>query len=158
MNAANEQIELAKTLAYNYVFRGVAREALMGLAATAEIRLYDGGEVIVRQFEVNDDLIVILSGAAVIRTFGGDTLAEFGPGSILGEMSLVDSQPRSATVVTRHATSVAVLNAEVLRGMMDDNAEVKAVIMANLSRVLSRRLRTMNDRFDEHSKPLARVR
>ncbi|MFK4996460.1 hypothetical protein ACI39X_27335 [Klebsiella pneumoniae] len=77
---------------------------------------------------------------------------------MLGEMSLVDSQPRSATVVTRHATSVAVLNAEVLRGMMDDNAEVKAVIMANLSRVLSRRLRTMNDRFDEHSKPLARVR
>lgn len=158
MNALNDQMELAKTLSYNYVFRGVRKEALHGLAATADIRVFDGGDVIVRQFETNDDLIVLLSGGAKIKSFSGETVAEFGPGSILGEMSLIDSQPRSATVVACHKTIAAVLSADVLRGMMNDDPEVRATIMTNMSKVLSRRLRTMNERFDEHSKPLAYAR
>lgn len=158
MNATTEQMELGKTLAYNYVFRGVRREALYGLAATAEIRVFEGGDIIVRQFEHSDDLIVLLEGSARIKSFSGETVAEFGPGSILGEMALVDSQPRSATVVACHKTVVAVLSASVLRGMMDDDFEVKATIMTNMSKVLSRRLRTMNERFDDHAKPLAYAR
>lgn len=63
-----------------------------------------------------------------------------------------------ATVVACHKTVVAVLSASVLRGMMDDDFEVKATIMTNMSKVLSRRLRTMNERFDDHAKPLAYAR
>ena len=158
MNAINEQMELAKTLSYNYVFRGLRREALYGLAATADIRVFDGGDILVRQFEHSDDLIVLLEGAARIKSFSGETVAEFGPGSILGEMSLIDNQPRSATVVACHKTVAAILSADVLRGMMNDDSEVKATIMTNLSKVLSRRLRSMNERFDEHAKPLAYAR
>ena len=151
-------MDITKTLAYNYVFRGVSKQALATLAMSAEIRTYEGGDVLVRQFERRDDLMVLLEGQALIKSFSGEIVAEFGPGSILGEMSLIDHQPRSATVVACHRTVAAILSADVLRGMMDDDPEVRATIMTNMSMVLSRRLRTMNERFDEHSKPLALAR
>jgi CRP/FNR family transcriptional regulator, cyclic AMP receptor protein len=140
-----ERRDLAKTLSENYVFRGVAREALAGLAATAAVRTYRGGDTIVRQYDRGRDIYLILTGAASVKSPTGEAIVEFGPGSVIGEMSLIDDQPRSATVLAIGTTEVAELNGSVLYAMME-NPEIRATIMTNMSRVLSRRLRLMNER------------
>lgn len=142
-------MELARQLAYNYVFRGLPRKVVAGLAALAVERRFRGGDVIVRQFEQSDDLYVILEGSAKIRDFHGDEMTEFGPGSVVGEISLIDEQARSATVVAVGGTLCAVIPASMIRSMMDTDAETKATIMANLSRLLCRRLRSTNQRLTE---------
>lgn len=139
------KMELAKQLSYNYIFRGLSREVVAGLAAMALERRYQGGDVLVRQFESSTDLFIIMEGTARIKDYRGDTVAEFGPGSVVGEMSLIDEDTRSATVVAAGPVSVAVIPASVLKGMMESDPEIKGTIMGNLSKVLCRRLRTTND-------------
>jgi len=140
-----DTLDLARTLGYNFLFRGVPQQHMRALACTAEIRIFSGGDVIVRQFERGDDLYIILTGEASIKSFQGDEMATFGPGSVIGEMALVDEAPRSATVIARGTTEVAVISGNVVRGLLLD-PEIRATVMTNLSRLLSRRLRSMNSR------------
>ena len=111
--------DLAKTLSYNYVFRGLPRDVVAGFAAIADVRSYLGGDVLVRQFDYNSDVMILLEGQARIKSFSGETIAEFGPGSIVGEISLIDEQPRSATVVAIGNVQAAVIPAKMFRGMLD---------------------------------------
>ena len=81
MELQPNRIQLAKVLSNNFVFRGVSREAIAGLAATAEVRDFKGGDTIVRQFERNSDLIILLSGMAKVHVMHGEDIAELGRGA-----------------------------------------------------------------------------
>ena len=146
-------MELAKQLSNNYIFRGLPREVVAGMAAVAAVRRYDGGTTLVRQFDNDSDLYIILEGGARIRDYHGETLAEFGPGSVIGEMALIDENTRSATVVATGPTIAAVIPASYLKGIMTDDPTVNAKIVTNISRVLCRRLRTSNERVSHLDEP-----
>lgn len=141
-------MELAKAIRNNYVFRGVSKQVVNTIAGLAVVRKFEPGDVLVREFEFRGDLIVILEGEAVVKSFGGDLLAEMGPGSVAGEISLIDEQPRSATVVATKKGEAAILNAEALRGVLEMDPQAASLILTNLCRVLCRRLRSMNVHVD----------
>ncbi|MEA2553501.1 MAG: family transcriptional regulator, cyclic receptor protein [Fimbriimonadaceae bacterium] len=143
--------DLARTLRYNYIFRGLTREVVSGIAALASIRTYKGGDILVRQFERNSDLIIILEGTARIRSLDGDTIAEFGPGSIVGEIALIDDQPRSATVAAMHNVKAAIIPSKALHDYMDMDPSVGKIVMTNIARVLCRRMRSMNAQTSSHA-------
>ena len=150
--------DLAKTLRYNYIFRGLSRDVIAGIAALADIRGYRGGDVIVRQYDHNSDLIILLDGSARIKSVDGDTIAEFGPGSIVGEIALIDDEPRSATVTAIGDVRAAVIPSSQLHAVMDMDPEVGKVIMTNIARVLCRRMRTMNAHQASHTPRHTHVR
>lgn len=104
--------------------------------------------MVVRQFEHSQDLLVILSGEVRVKGFQGEDLATLGAGSVLGEISLVDCSPRSATVLSKGETMAAVIPADKLLDLMNRDVEVKAAIYENLSRLLCSRLRTSNIQLD----------
>jgi CRP/FNR family cyclic AMP-dependent transcriptional regulator len=141
-------MDLAKTLSYNYIFRGLSKGVINGLAGSAIITNFRGGDTLIRQFDHKSDLILILEGEALIRSFSGELLSEIGPGSIIGEIALIDEQPRSATVVAKGDMVGAVFHADAFRGMLDTDPKTAAVIYGNLARVLCRRLRSMNVQLD----------
>lgn len=141
-------MQLSKVLSYNYAFRGVPEGAIAFLAAMADVRRFDGGTPLVRQFDRCRDLYLILEGEAVTRTFNGDVVARFGPGSLVGEMSLLDGDTRSATVTCVGHVKVAILRAWHVDSVMESDPEVAKTILQNLSKVLCRRLRTMNDQLE----------
>lgn len=149
-------MELARTLSYNYIFRGLPKEVVAGIAAMAAVRDYMGGDTIVRQFDRSSDLFVILEGYALIKSYRGETVAEFGPGSVIGEVALIDEQPRSASVVARGPVKAAIISKQVLQGMMDTDPETARTLLMNISRVLCRRLRSMNA-VVEDSRPVAKI-
>lgn len=142
---------LARALRYNYVFRGLSQDVIAGIAALADVRTYLGGDVIVRQFDRNSDLIILLEGNARITGMDGETIAEFGPGSVIGEIALVDDEPRSATVTAMHEVKVAVIPSRALRAVMDMDPHIGKVVMTNIARVLCRRMRTMNANSESHA-------
>ena len=143
--------DLAKTLRYNYIFRGLPKDVVAGIAALADIRGYRGGDVIVRQYDHNSDLIIILEGTARIKSNDEQTIAEFGPGSIVGEIALIDDEPRSATVTAVGDVKAAIISSKQLHAVMDMDPSVGKVIMTNIARVLCRRMRTMNAHQESHS-------
>jgi CRP-like cAMP-binding protein len=143
-----EDLELRKLLARNYVFRGLPDTVIATLAGLAVKRPFASGEVLVERFGPGTDLFVLLEGTACIHASGGGTIAEFGPGSIIGEISLVDQQPRSATVEATTAGTAAVIPLSALRGAIKMDPGIGLAIMSNIAHVLCLRLRHMNEIVD----------
>lgn len=141
-------MELPQALRDNYLFRGLSDSHIDDILAITDTREYMGGDTIVRQFGKDSDLMIVLKGLAQIKTFSGDTIAEVGPGSVLGEISLLDQEPRSATVVSSGPSKVAVIPAEKLRLMMRHDMGMRCVMLENLARLICQRLRTANVQLD----------
>src|SRR5262245_3069291 len=58
---------------------------------------YDAGDVLVAQGDPGDTFLVITTGRATVDV-DGSTVRDLGPGDFLGEISLIDGGPRTATV------------------------------------------------------------
>ena len=141
-------IELPQALRDNYLFRGLSSKHIDEIMAITSVRKFEGGDTIVRQFDRNTDLMIMLQGLAYIKTFGGDTIAEVGPGTVLGEISLCDDEPRSATVVSSGNSVMAVIQSEALKNLMKHDLGMRCVMMENLARLICQRLRTANVQLD----------
>jgi len=132
----------------NYLVCGLPDEAMEEVWGLAIQETHLARETLIRINEKSSDLYVILDGQVHVMTADGDILAEPGPGSVLGEMGLIDDRPRSAEVVCVSLTKVAKLPAKELRTYMSTNTKVGFTILANLARVLSGRLRQADLKID----------
>jgi CRP-like cAMP-binding protein len=63
----------------------------------AEVRAFSGGEAVIREGDKGDELFIVLAGKVKVLR-GGAVLTTLGSGEHFGEMSLIRSVPRSATV------------------------------------------------------------
>lgn len=141
-------MDIIEAIRFNYLFRGLTKEQIERIAGIVEQRKLDGGDVMVRQFDRDTDMMIIVSGGARIKSFSGESLAEVGPGSVIGEVSLVDDQPRSATVVAVGTTVVAVIPGKRLAELVNEDVSLKAQLVLNIGKVLCQRLRTANVQLD----------
>ncbi|HXH59933.1 MAG TPA: cyclic nucleotide-binding domain-containing protein [Fimbriimonadaceae bacterium] len=125
----------------NYLVSGLSDEKIAEVAALAENGCKLAGEPLIEKGDKSGDLFVILDGTVNVFTAKWDKISESGPGSVLGEVALVDAGPRSASAVCKGLVHFARLPAKELRAYMAANKDVGFVMLANLSRVLSMRLR-----------------
>jgi CRP-like cAMP-binding protein len=121
--------------------RGLSEEGVSKIAELADTKQFQGGDTIVRQFDKNSDLIIVLEGSAHIKTFNDELISEVGTGSLIGEISLVDEQPRSATIRSIGGTKVAIVPAAKLRTLIESDHEVAAAVYRNIAQTLCTRLR-----------------
>ena len=68
-------------------------------------------------------------------------LAELGPGSVVGEMGVLDQEPRSVTVTALTAVETLELDAPTLAQVLVDHPEAATALL----RILSRRLRNTDE-------------
>lgn len=109
---------------------------------------YVPGEDIIVEGTPNGKIRFILEGrAAVLRN--KIILSEFSEGDVFGEMEVLDVMPSAATIkALTHITLMSISN-KSLRGIYKADAPAFAIIIMNLARDLSRRLRKMNERLTE---------
>ena len=80
------------------VFSDLSDDALQSIASlAAEVSVPEGKEL-VREGDYSYDVLAIEEGSARVER-GGDTVAELGPGDVIGEMGVLERSQRSATVV-----------------------------------------------------------
>ena len=79
------------------LFRGCPRKELAAIARVTYPVTMAAGTVLCRQGQRGDEAFVIIDGQAV-ATVDGTEVARLGPGSVCGEMALLDGGGRSATV------------------------------------------------------------
>jgi CRP-like cAMP-binding protein len=79
-------------------------------------RSFQRGSLMFIEGESSTEMFIIRSGLVrILKQEGENTieLAQLGPGSVLGELSLLDHQPRSATAQVVEDTSVTVIDEEL---------------------------------------------
>ena len=78
-----------------------------------------------------------------------DQVGEIGPGDTLGEMSMIDGEPRFATCVAVEPSLIAVLSRDALAIIILEQPMLGAKILMQLSVMLSQRLRQTSLRLAE---------
>lgn len=120
-------------------------ETLISRIRTEEV---PAGTAIMRQGERGDRLYCIVAGEVEIMrasTAGTATcVARLGPGETIGEMELIDMQPRSATVVAHSACLLYGLALRDILALQREDLPAFTLVVMNLARDLSRRLRRMD--------------
>jgi SulP family sulfate permease len=110
--------------------------------------VYEPGRVIFREGETGKELYIIAKGAAsayLHQANGGDIrLASFAPGTVFGEIAILDGGPRSATVVTNGELVCYVLPDKEFKLLSAQDPAVAIKLLTNLGRELSRRVRQAN--------------
>lgn len=132
----------------NYLVRGLTPEQIGEIAAMATTKQYRALDRIITAGTSSAELYVILSGKVRVHLPWGDMLAEPGPGSVLGEMALIDAQPRSADVVCVGDVEAAVFDAQALRKHLNAHRDIGFTVLVNLAQVLSGRLRDSNAKIE----------
>ena len=138
-----------QTFKKNYLCSGLTDEQVQEIVDLATLRRLTAQEQLIKAGEQSSDLYVVMNGRVNVLTPDGDKLSEIGPGSVLGEISLIDARPRTADVICIGLVDVAVIPAGELRLRMNQNREWGFIVLANLSRVLAGRLRQANEKIDE---------
>jgi len=134
-----------EVLARSGIFQGVDPEAAEALAKEMETVEYRKGDVIFNEGEPGDSLYIVLSGKVKLGRRAADgrqnLLAVMGPSDMVGELSLFDPGPRTATATAVTDTRMARMRKGALRPWLSNRPE----IAEQLLRVLARRLRRTND-------------
>ncbi|MDR3689195.1 MAG: cyclic nucleotide-binding domain-containing protein [Fimbriimonas sp.] len=133
----------------NYLVVGLSDEDIAKVAELAKLEVVSRGHEIVKLGARDPDLYIILDGIAMVYRKGGALLGERGPCSVIGEISLVDNQPRSAYVISKASLTYAHIDGRVLRQFMYQNKEIGFIMLSNLARVLSMRLREASETIED---------
>ena len=128
------------------LFGALSDEVLGNLARTLATQRLAAGEVIFREGDAAHCLYVLLDGEVEVtkRSRAGAVehrVAILGPADCFGEMSLIDVQPRSATVRAIAPTRVLRVDSEDIDRLYRQDLKSYALVTLNIARDLSRRLR-----------------
>ena len=127
------------------LFRGLSKDQMDWVGARLYSRRYPANSMIITAQQPGEVVYVILSGTVKIHVeqpSGVDVvLAILGAGDIVGEMSLIDSAGRSASVVTLEDSELLWMSGETFQ----ESLHTIPLIAKNLVRILSSRVRLANE-------------
>ena len=137
------------------VFAGLSEAALTVLAQAVDEVEYDAGEIVVREGEPGNRMFIILSGSVEVVKYLGEpretALDVMRAKNFLGEMSIVDSVVRSASVRALEKSRLFTLKGIDLYHLFKRFPEQYAIVILNIARDLARRLRALDEKFSATS-------
>src|SRR5262249_58279121 len=128
----------ASLLAALPLFRPVTVEQRDLLLDSATDQTFTAGHVLIRESDPPDRLFVILSGRVRVLEVASDSpveliVGELGVGEILGELSVLRNQPRSATVVAIERTHCLVIRQTNFLKVLQNSAELAVSLLRMLA-------------------------
>jgi CRP-like cAMP-binding protein len=117
------------------LFSRLSKKSLKQLAAVCVPRNYPANTVMMREGATGLGLFLITSGS--VEIFKGDgnervSLATVGPGDLLGEMALIDEQPRSASAVSLQPTECLLITRDGFRTLVKKDLEIVWALVPEL--------------------------
>jgi CRP-like cAMP-binding protein len=136
------------------IFAGLQTQALQLLLEHTVEQEYPPGDVIVREGEKSNSMFVIASGSVkVCKDFGtpGEiVLATLGPKNFFGEMCIIDTLPRCATIQTNEPSTVFDISSRAFYHLYKAMPSQHSILVTNIARDLCRRLRHLDELFAAH--------
>jgi CRP-like cAMP-binding protein len=118
------------------MFAGIPGYVLASVAEVMEEVELEASETFIEEGAVGDCLYIVVDGRVQVHTRGQDLLT-IGSGQIVGELAMLDPEPRSASVSTLEDTFLLCLTKEPFDEVMADHPEIAAGVI----RALCQRIR-----------------
>jgi CRP/FNR family transcriptional regulator, cyclic AMP receptor protein len=122
------------------LFQGMSDRSVETIAGLAFETDFPEGAALVREGEPGDRFLIIRNGSAVVDQ-GGRTLRHLGAGDFVGEISLIDGSPRSATVTATAPVAALCIDRDGFTRLMDEFPSIRH----DLLNALTQRVRTNPD-------------
>jgi CRP-like cAMP-binding protein len=129
------------------IFKELRDDFLVRLASVMDELSFPKEYTIFTEGQEGRALYIVVSGRVRVH-LGNRDLAELDEGACFGEMSLFDSEPRSASITTLEPCDCLVLTQQQLYDAIDETPG----IAVNIIRLLSRRIRELNRKSQELEK------
>jgi CRP-like cAMP-binding protein len=123
----------------SYMFSRLSDERLAEVNLSLETRELAAGEVLFNMGDPGDELFIVQEGQVAIYAPNKDNPGQekpiriFRAGGILGEMALIDSQPRSLSARTLEPSRVLVLGGKHFRYFVEQDSNIAFAVMYGLS-------------------------
>lgn len=141
-------MDINKLLRRVELFEGLTDDDLREVAAICTQRQFKDGDVLAKQGEVGRELYIVSDGLVEVAVSERTTprvVVNLGAGQLIGEMSLVDRGPRSATVkAIQDPTIVQVIQHDEFQTLCQRNTRIGYLVMLNIAADLSFKLRHRN--------------
>lgn len=106
-----------------------------------------GGDVLIREGKAIESVVLLLSGKMAVCIEGAGEVAQLASGDFIGEMSLVDSAPPSATVIAKRDCAALFIDKQRLQRKLTDDVAFASRFYRALAILLSDRLRATEKRM-----------
>jgi len=126
------------------MFSGLSPEDLEKIAEVAEEFLYFNEDLLCSEGEPGNTLFIIATGKVDVVKKTGDTqsvIATRNEGEFVGEMAILESAPRSATLKAKGNVRVLVIDGDAFHAILFDRPEVAVAVLRNMST----RVRELNE-------------
>ena len=124
--------EAAERLSKIAFFEGFTPDELARVAELVDDVEAEPGAVLTDQGRPGQECYVIESGQANVY-FGGEHIATLGPGSMVGEMALLEHRPRIASVVAETPMQLLGLDTRSFRALLDEMPKASQRVMSLLN-------------------------
>ena len=118
------------------LFEGLSKKHLKQISALATRIDAAEGKVLTREGEAGREFILILEGDVEVKR-GDDVIATRGAGTYIGEISLIEHTPRTATVVATSAVVLDVIGQRESATLLEDEPEIGKKIKATAAERLA---------------------
>ena len=135
-------------------FAELDQEDVRVLAGFMQVYRAQSGEVIIREGDPGDYMLLLIQGQVDILKAGQHRterhMTTVLPGMTLGEMSMIDGEPRFATCIAKDTATFAVLTRDDMVKIILEQPSLGAKILIKLVTLLSQRLRQTSHKLLDH--------
>jgi CRP/FNR family cyclic AMP-dependent transcriptional regulator len=124
--------ERAAALERMWLFSGCSTRELNRLARAVDDAVVEQGYVLCSEGDIGQEVFLIRSGQAIVRR-KGRKVATLGPGEHVGELALLDRQPRSATVIAETPLELFVMTTKDFLQALEETPSISRKLLAALA-------------------------
>lgn len=132
----------------SHLFEGLNDEQIERIVLLSEEQSWKAEEVIIEEGKAGEGLFIIVDGIVTVRTKLGGEMAILRAVTTVGEISLVDDRPTTASVIAQTDVRVAALSKTDFNRFLDENREIGYIVMRNIARLLCVRFRRTQARLE----------
>ncbi|MEY4641603.1 MAG: hypothetical protein RLZZ227_1597 [Pseudomonadota bacterium] len=155
LGSASSMVDvLLEMLGESKFFEDFTLDDILALSRFMTVYRAEPGDTIIREGDTDDYMLFILEGRInIVKTDAhGERrpMTSVGPGATLGEMSMIDGEPRFATCIAIDATTFSVFGRDSMVRIIMDQPALGAKILIKLVTLLSQRLRDTSSSLLHH--------
>ena len=144
------------------IFEELSNREIQNIARIAYQRQYSAGEVIIHEGQSAAGMYIMMDGQAeVTKALEDGTilhLTTLENSGLFGDVGLLDSSPRTATVkATRDSSVIGFFRPELLE-LMNSNPRLASKIIFKLGQILTARFRFIHDEFEKAQAEIGRLK
>jgi CRP/FNR family transcriptional regulator, cyclic AMP receptor protein len=144
----------AEMLTANTALMQLSHEEARAVVAYMRPRKIPEGTTFIREGDTQDTgfMLLVLDGEVTVETIvvsrtAPITVTVLGPGSLIGEMGLLDGSPRSASCIAMSNLRCAMLTREGLNQLLYDDPRTAAKLMMAISLRIANRMRESQEKL-----------